>query len=118
MSDGLTTEYITSENKNMDQSTTIQDLTNRLRRIEAEIVAVREALKALPEQQDQFSPVIATVPYAWVNKTALKEQMRHMFLKFSIQGEPVGVEVLQKRMHEAALSSNELSQSIIVAREE
>jgi prefoldin subunit 5 len=55
----------------MDQSTTIQDLTNRLRRIEAEIVAVREALTALPEQQDQLSPVIATVPYAWVNKTAL-----------------------------------------------
>ena len=44
--------------------------------------------------------------------------MRHMFLKFSIQGEPVGAEVLQERMRGAVLSSNELSQSIIVAREE
>ncbi|HEX6385090.1 MAG TPA: hypothetical protein VF177_10505 [Anaerolineae bacterium] len=102
----------------MNQSTTIQELTNRLRRIEAEIVAVREELKALPQQQDQLLPVDVTVPYTWVNKTALREQMQHLFLTLSIQGEPVGPELLQKRMHDAELTSNELSQSIIAAREE
>lgn len=102
----------------MNQSATIQRLTNRLRRIEAEIVAIRRELKALPEQQNPLSPDDVLVSYVKVNKAALREQMRHLFLTLSIQGEPIGAELLQKRMSEAELTSNELSQSIIVAREE
>ncbi|MCZ7666053.1 MAG: hypothetical protein M5U34_01820 [Chloroflexi bacterium] len=102
----------------MNQTATIQQLTNRLRRIEAEIVAVREELKTLPRQQDHPLPFDATVSDTWVNKAALREQIRRLFLTLSIQGEPVGVEALQKRMREAELASNELSQSIIAAREE
>ena len=102
----------------MNQFTTIQELTNRLRRIEAEIVAVREELKALPEQQSQPPIVDVTVPYTWVNKMVLREQMQHLLLTLSIQGEPLGTELLQKQMSEAELTSNELSQSIIAAREE
>jgi hypothetical protein len=102
----------------MNQSATIQRLTNHLRRIEAEIVAIHEELKALPEQQNQSSPDDVILPYAWVNKVALREQMQHLLLTLSIQGEPMGAELLQKRMREAELTSNELSQSIIAAREE
>jgi hypothetical protein len=61
---------------------------------------------------------IATILSAGVNKVALKEQMQHLFLMLSVHGEPVGVEILQKRMREAELTSNELSQSIIAARED
>jgi len=102
----------------MNQTATIQQLTDRLRRIEAEIVAVREELKTLPEKQGRPLPIDATVPDTWANKAALREQMRRLFLALSIQGEPAGAEALQKRMREAELTSNELSQSIIAAREE
>ena len=56
----------------MNQAATIQQLTDRLRRVEAEIIAVREELKALPEKQSQPTPIGVTVPYTWVNKAALK----------------------------------------------
>lgn len=107
-----------SGSENMNQAATIQQLTDRLRRLEAEIVAIRENLKTLSEQQGQPLSIDATVPETWVNKAELREQIRHLFLTLSIQGEPVGAETLQKWMHEAELSSNELSQSIIAAREE
>ena len=102
----------------MNKTATIQQLSDRLRWIEAEIVAVREELKTLPTQQEHPLPIDATGSDTWVNKTALREQMRRLFLTLSIQGEPIGVEALQKRMREAGLATNELSQSIIAAREE
>jgi hypothetical protein len=102
----------------MNQTATIQQLSDRLRRIEAEIVAVREELKMLPEQQVHSRPAGVTVSYAWANKALLRGQMRHLFSTLSIQGEIAGAEALQKRMREAELASNELSQSIIAAREE
>lgn len=99
----------------MNQDTTIQQLTDRLRRIEAEIVAVREELKALPGQQEK-SPANYATPK--VNKAILREHIQRLFLTLSLRGEPVGAETLQKQMGEADLISNELSQSIIAAREE
>lgn len=102
----------------MNQFTLFQRLTDQLRRIETEIIAIRRELKALPEQQSQQSLANVTIPYTFVNKAVLREQMRHLFLTLSIQGEPVGAETLQKQMRKAVLTSNELSQSIIAAREE
>jgi len=103
----------------MNQAATIQQLTDRLRRIEAEIIAVREELRTLPEKQGQQPPPTGvTVPYTWVDKVALKKQMRQLFQALSVQGESVGAETLQKQMGETELTSNELSQSIIAAREE
>lgn len=88
----------------MNQSAAIQQLTNRLKRIEAEIMAVRKELKALPEQKNQLTSIDETIPYAWVNKISLREQMQRMFLTLSIRGTPVGAELLQKQMHEAELA--------------
>lgn len=102
----------------MNQSGTIQRLTSHLKRIEAEISDIRRELKTLPKQQAQQSLVDVTIPYTFVNKATLKQQMQQLFLALSIQGEPVGVEILQKQMREARLTSNELSQDIISAREE
>jgi hypothetical protein len=102
----------------VNQTATIQQLTDRLRRIEAEIVAVREELKTLPGKRDHPISIDTTIPVAWLNKTTLSEQMRHLFLTLSIQGKPVGAVALQKWMREAELAPNELSQNIIAAREE
>jgi hypothetical protein len=102
----------------MNQLTSIQRLADHIRRIETEIVAIRQELKTLPEQQSQQSMVDVVIPQPFVNKAILKEQMRHLFLTLSIQGEPVGAEMLQKQMGKAGLTSNEMSQSIMAAREE
>jgi hypothetical protein len=102
----------------MNQFTSIhQRLTDHIRRIETEIAAIRRELRTLPESS-QPSSVGVAMPQNFVNKAALKKQMRHLFLTLSIQGEPIGAEKLQKQMLEAKLTSNELSQSIIVTREE
>ena len=102
----------------MNQSATIQRLTNHLRRIESEIIAIRQELKSLSAQQDPLSLLDITGPYDWVNKTALRKQMQQLFLTLSIQGESIGAESLQAQMRKAELTSNELSQRIIAAREE
>ncbi len=102
----------------MSQLGTIQQLTNRLGQIETEIIAIRRELKAYPERQNQQPLADATIPYTFANKAALREQMQQLFLTLSIQGESVGAEAVQKQMRQAALTSNELSQSIIAAREE
>lgn len=103
----------------MNQFATIQHLTTRLRQIESEIVSIRQELKALPEQRDPVTqPDERPLSNVWVDKKALKKQMRQLFFTLSIQGEPVGVAALQKQMREAGLAPNELSQTVISAREE
>lgn len=102
----------------MNQSITIEQLTNDLNRIEIEIGHIRRELKSLPHYQDHLSLINSTTPYAFVNKTAVKKQMRQLFHTLSIYGDAIGVESLQKQMQESQLAVNELSQSIITAREE
>lgn len=101
----------------MNQSIAIERLTNNLNRIEIEIGHIRQELKSLPHYQEQ-SFINSTTPYAFVNKTAVKKQMRQLFHTLSIDGDAIGAEPLQKQMQESQLAVNELSQSIIAAREE
>lgn len=102
----------------MKQSIPMQRLTNRINRIETEIVAIRQELEALPEQQGNQSLPDSKSSSLFVDKSMLKEQMRQFLLKLSIEEEPIGYEALQEQMREAGLEENELSQSIIAAREE
>jgi hypothetical protein len=102
----------------MKQSVPIQRLTNRINRIETEIIAIRQELEAIPEQQNQRSYPDTSDVSLFVDKSMLKEQMRQFLLKLSIEGEPIGYEALQEQMREAGLEENELSQSIIAARNE
>jgi predicted nuclease with TOPRIM domain len=102
----------------MNDAATIQELSERLERVEVEIVAIREKLKTLPEHPDHSSSINELAPDNWIDKTALRKEMRQLFLESSIQGEAVGAEALQALMREAELTTNELSQSIIAAREE
>ena len=102
----------------MNQSVTIQRLTNHLRRIESEISDIRRELKALPQQSPQASLADVSMPYAFADKTTIRKQMQQLFLTLSIHSQPVGAEKLQEQMREAVLTSNELSQSLLAAREE
>lgn len=102
----------------MNQSATIQRLTKHLERIELEISDIRRELKALPNRQKQETVADTEIIYAFVNKAAMREQIRQLLITLSIQNLPVGAETVQNRMREADLTANELSQSIIAAREE
>lgn len=104
--------------EDMNQTMTVQQLTNRLRRIEAEIVAIRQGLATLPQEESRFSEPEAASSYAWVNKPMLREQMKQFFLMLPLPDDSGGVDELQKEMAGAELLSNELSRSIIAAREE
>ena len=96
----------------------IQRLTKHLERIELEISDIRRELKALPKRQKQDMLADTGIPYAFANKAAMREQVRQLLISRSVQELPVGAETVQKRMREAELTVNELSQSIIAAREE
>lgn len=91
---------------------TLEQLTNRLGRLESEIAAIRHALTMM-----QTSPVGSVVP-TLANKTSLSEQMQQLLQQFSIVGQSAGPESLQRQMAQANLSRNELSQSLIEARGE
>jgi hypothetical protein len=110
--------YNWSGSKKMNQPATIQQLTDRLKRIEAEIVAMRQELTALPVARGQTHQGGPPISYNCTDKRELKEQVRNLFLALSIQHTPIGAETLQQQMRDAGLTSNELSQSIIAAREE
>lgn len=92
---------------------TLEQLTNRLGRLESEIAAIRHALTML-----QTSPVAGSVVPTLANKTSLREQMQQLLQQFSIVGQSAGSESLQKQMARANLGRNELSQSLIEARGE
>ena len=102
----------------MNQSVTIQRLTSHLRRIESEISDIRRELKALPPQSSQPSLADINIPYAFADKETLRKQMQQLLLTLSIHSKPIGVERLQQQVRKAELTSNELSQSLITAREE
>lgn len=102
----------------MNSSLAMQRLTDHLRRIESEIRDIRQELKSLPYQQKPSALAGATIPYRFSDKLLLKEQMRQLFLTFSIESKSIGVEALQQQMREAGLTTSEFSQVIILAREE
>ena len=109
-----------NEDEIMSQALAIQRLTSRLEWIEAEIGTVREELAALPKEEDnQSSMTMVVVPtIKWVNKTLLKQKVGEWFNKLSIDCEPISAEALQELMRKENLGPNELSRSIIAAREE
>ena len=86
--------------------------------IDSEIAAIRRELKTLPHYQEETLPVESGIPQKWVNKADLRKQMSALFHSLAVEGKPIGAEVLQKRMGQAKLAKNELSQSILAAREE
>jgi hypothetical protein len=99
----------------------LQQLADKVVYLEQEVNTIRKELADLREQQEAVPQVPTTQPIAnfpWMDKTLLRQAMDKLFQTLSIQGEPIGVEALREMMKKENLSQNELSRSIIEARDE
>jgi hypothetical protein len=99
----------------------LQQLTDKVVYLEQEVNTIRKELADLREQQEPVPQGPATqsiADFPWVDKTLLKQAMDKLFQTLSIQGEPIGVEALRQMMKNENLDQNELSRSIIEARDE
>ena len=105
----------------MNRALSLQELTERLVRVENEVTALREELASL-RKQTRTSPRTAATQQALahlcMDKMALRRWINGLFEELSIQGVPIGAEALQAKMAQAGLTSNELSRGIVSAREE
>ena len=105
----------------MNQALSLQELTDRLVRVENEVNALREELASLRKQTEASPRTIAdrqALAHLCMDKMALRRWINGLFEKLSIQGMPIGAEALQAKMAQSGLTSNELSQGIVSAREE
>ncbi|MBP8002047.1 MAG: hypothetical protein KA314_10500 [Chloroflexi bacterium] len=98
----------------MNQPVTIQTLTTRLGKVEAELLALRRDLHTLHKQNRSEQQK----PFAWSDKQMLAKTVENFISEFEITGEAVEPEQLQQQMATAMLEPHELSQGIIEAREE
>jgi hypothetical protein len=108
-------------NMDMNQTLSLQQLTDRLVRVEREMNIIREELTDLRQQTRAVPQAAATrfaIAYSWADKEILRRWIKGLFATLSIQGVPMGAQLLQQRMGQAGLTPNELSRSLIEAREE
>ena len=105
----------------MNQTLSMQELTDRLVRVESEVTALREELASLRKQTRTGPRTVATrqaVARLCMDKMVLRRWINGLFKNLSIQGVPIGAETLQAKMAQAGLKPNELSRGIVSAREE
>jgi hypothetical protein len=105
----------------MKQTMTLSQLTNRILRLEKEVGSIHKDLAELRQHAGAISQMPATqsaVTYQWADKTVQLRWMNDLFAALSIQGKPIGAEVLQQRISEIGLHQDELSRSLIAMREE
>ncbi|MDI6792213.1 MAG: antitoxin family protein [bacterium] len=79
---------------------------------------LRKLAGMLPREDSKAMRKFIDKEFEWTDKEDQKRWIKDLFADLSIQGVPVGVDVLQQRMSEADLIPNELSRAIVEAREE
>ncbi len=99
----------------MEQNLSLQQLAERLTYLEGEINRIQDEMASLRQQTPTR---LVNVAYVWANKSAQGRWMNHLFAVLSIQGPSIGVWALQQKMGQTALTTNEMSRSLIEAREE
>jgi len=105
----------------MNQTLSLQQLADRLVHVEKEMNIIRKELADLRQQTrvvPQTTVTQSAITYPWADKGTLRRWINSLFAVLSIQGMPMGVQVLQQRMGQAGLTPNELSRSLVKAREE
>jgi hypothetical protein len=105
----------------MNHTLSLEQLTDRLVRVEREMNIIREELTDLRQRTRAVPQATVTqfaVAYSWADKEILRRWIKGLFAALSIQGVPMGAQLLQQRMGRAGLTPNELSQSLVEAREE
>lgn len=80
--------------------------------------AIEPLTKTEHHQKNHVISEAVNLPFSTVDKRLIRKHMQELFRILSVEGEPIGIEELQKQMREANLNSNELSRGIIEAREE
>ena len=105
----------------MEQILSLQQLADRLVYLEREVAVIRQEVSTRRRPIKTTLRTEASRPtfvYPWVNKDGPKQWFDLLFAALPIQGSPIGAEQLQRKMAEAELEGNELSRSIVAAREE
>jgi len=100
---------------------TMQQLADKLAHVETEVNAIRRALTRLNRQTETATQAPGAQPvgtFTFVDKRILSDGFSRLFASLSIQGEPIGALVLQQKMKQEGLELDELSRSLIEAREE
>jgi hypothetical protein len=102
----------------MEHVLSLEQLTDRLLRLENEIEVIRRALVEHYQPKATTLSTPSPMPiFRWADKQILQREMNAFCTFLSATVEPIGLEELQQRMSESGLAPNELSQSIIEARE-
>ena len=99
----------------MEQTLTLQQLIERLMNLEREVNSLHHDLAHFQQHPDAST---VTLAYRWADKNIQRRWMSQVFASYSIQGKPRGALALQQEMSRANLAANELSRSLIEAREE
>jgi len=107
----------------MSQTLSLQQVTESLVRLEQLLNTIQGELAELRQQMGDAVPspttkAHSTMAFFWVDKALQRQRMNELFQSLAIQAESIGPEALQVRMSQAGLADNELSQSLIEAREE
>lgn len=98
----------------MDQALTTQQVAERLVQIEHEMDRLRQEVAALRRQTPTTSIALA---YAWADKNLQRRYVNDLFASLAIRGQALGALALQQNMSRANMVANELSQSLVSARE-
>jgi len=101
----------------------MQQLADQLARIEREVRAMRRELARLDRP-----PVWSALPLAsmtaseaalaWADKGLWRESFGQVLVAQAITGQPLGATEIQRRLAQEGLGANELSQSLIAARDD
>jgi hypothetical protein len=103
----------------MGQSLTLKQLTDKVSHLEEEMSTLRKEMAELRQQASNLHPSGAKRPdFSWANKETQKRAIDLLFESFHIRGASIGPQALQKKMSQSGLVPEELSRSLIEAREE
>jgi hypothetical protein len=105
----------------MNQTLSLQQLADRLVRVKREMNIIRGELMDLCQRTRAVPQAAVTqfaIAHSWADKEILRRWLKGLFAALSIQGVPMGAQLLQQRMAQTGLTPNELSRSLVEAREE
>ncbi len=105
----------------MGKTVTLESLADKLVRLEKEVIILRRQLAQLNQRvvtSEQFANLPVAEGSIWADKEPQKKWMKQFMAQFGIQATPIGAERLQQEMGASGLEANELSRSLIAAREE
>lgn len=103
----------------MNQALKVEQLSDRISHLEEEVKYLRNELAKLQRQTNSTREAATTqITFSWADKEAQRRWIDQLFTSLSIHGAPMGPQALQQKMRQASLTHNELSRSLIEAREE